>query len=455
MANNNDKHFGAFRPYSRHDVTLCIEPHGVFNEGDNPLSAAHESFSRFSFALLKDGKAHLMNMRWFTDDGTEGIKPNNYLAFVNMFNLVKNEHLKKLLVAGNGSQAQKSCYTLVFKNGKFTKGKTAAQVLKEDSDGRKHLEEQRKWLADNVGRYPDNERFITAIDEALALSVDELSKAASTVNYVLYSSGYRLLSTKTNKSDKKLTYNGEIKFYPGIEYPTEVSISNCYCDTKKQGDLVYPDLNTAEEKSSATISLSWNETLRLLKECELYFDIKSNDLYKKGISVSEEGFASNGVNSTEKPAENDNVDKNTSNDTKTQEEAKMKPTEDESTKASKTKDDEAKSESTMRYGEFYNIAEITPYKNTYCTTFSTVPITELEDESPRYNVIFDEQVIKELKEKLEDKNDSIEGVMAHFNDLFINNNESVFFPVIFDTFTKKQKGKDIKIMSIKGFKKNN
>lgn len=460
MANNtrNDKHNAAFRPFGREGVTLVIEPHAAFNDGDNPLSAAHESFSRFSFALLKDGKAHVMNMRWMSDDGSTAITPNNYLAFKEMFEMVKGEHLKKLLEKNTSSSNNSNSLatTLVFKNGKYTKGKTAAQVLKDDAvNGKKYLWQQRDWLLDNLDRYPGNEEFINAIDEALSLSADELQQANGTSSYVLYSSGYRLLS-KTNNKGKRFTYIGEINFYPGLDYPTEVKISNCFCETKKQGELEFPLIKTAEQGSTASISLSWNETLRMINEFNIYLEIKNSELYRQGIEISECKDIFNGVDRTEESVNTDNDSKGSNKANKQSDNANIcndasnaekeaKSAKSEATGSTDNDNTSSNSDNTndVLDGVFYNIKEFVPFKNMYCTTLAKLPLGELTDNTVRFNCIFPADMIEKLGKS------NFEGMVEMCNNDLMSG-ESCRFPIKYILRNEKVQGKETCIMYVRG-----
>lgn len=500
---DNSKYSKAFRPYSRKDVTLAIEPHAAFNDEQNPLSAAHEKFSRFSFALLKDGRAHTMNMRWFSDDATAANEPNNYLAFVEMFESVKGDHLTALnknsqesvledaldaLWAkfvqrfGKGQDlptkkvdSSSPAFTLVFKNGKFTKGKTAVQVLKEDEDGKNHLLQQKKWLEDNLQAYPDNANFIKAIDDALLLDASSINNAKESVKYVLYTSGYRLLASKTNKHDKKFTYKGEINFYPGLEYPTEIIIENSYCDTKKKGELEYPELKTAEEKSVATISLTWNETLRMMKEFELYFNLKTNKLYAKGISVSEEiGYGSDDSNNNstkEKPKKNEGKEEanKSKSANKTSQSTSSKPTSDKEQKSANTEPTSANKNATEQQSEnksekevseqtseenventstgdmqsavFYNVDKISPFKDIYCTKMALVPIEDVTDDTKIFNCCFDRDNIEKIGY------DNFSAMVKTCNESF-ETNVSWQFPT---NYIIKKKNNGTEIMHVRSF----
>lgn len=81
----------------------------------------------------------------------------------------KTKHLSHRIVdmqleSGSGNETQKGTGA-TFRFGNYA-GKTPAEVLA--SDGADALKKQRNFLAQNVAKYPDNQKIIDAIDEALS-----------------------------------------------------------------------------------------------------------------------------------------------------------------------------------------------------------------------------------------------------------------------------------------------
>ena len=226
MNNKNNKekemHPSSFKPFMREDVSLVIEPSASYTEEVNPLSACHEKFSRFNFTVIKDGKPASMNMRWFSDTPESA---NSYIEFRELSKIAKEMHLKAKYFPQKGSSTP--AFTLVFKSGRDTQGKTAAQVLKENPNGRDILASQREFLAKNVAKYRSNQQFIDAIDEALSLSNEQINAAEDSVEIILFNSGLRSNTYRT-KNGKAFCYNGSVKFYPGAESPLKVDVDNFY-----------------------------------------------------------------------------------------------------------------------------------------------------------------------------------------------------------------------------------
>ncbi len=296
MSNNNNKEMrpASFRPFMRENVQLIVEPSASFTDGVNPLSAMHEKFSRFNFAIINKGQSSTMNMRFFSDVPESA---NSYIEFRELANMAKEMHLKAKFTPKQG--ASTPAFTLVFKSGRDTQGKTAAQVLKENPKGREVLTKQRAFLEENVAKYRSNQQFIDAIDEALALSTEQIKASADSIELCLFKSGLRSNAYKKNSNGKVLCYDGSIMFYPGADSPLKVSITNYYAKTEKTDnglDKILAD--TAEDEKSGTINLNFAEALRLFAELEEYFTIKYEELTREGIKQSEEMLAAQRKNSS-------------------------------------------------------------------------------------------------------------------------------------------------------------
>ncbi|MBR6396558.1 MAG: hypothetical protein IKS09_06285, partial [Lachnospiraceae bacterium] len=231
---------------------------------------------------------------------------NSYIEFKELSKIAKEMHLKAKYFPQKG--ASTPAFTLVFKSGRDTQGKTAAQVLKENTNGRDILASQREFLAKNVAKYRSNQQFIDAIDEALSLSNEQINAAEDSVEIILFNSGLRSNTYRT-KNGKAFCYNGSVKFYPGADSPLKVDVDNFYApietDDKGLNKIL---VDKAEDKVSASINLNFGEALRLFAELEEYFMIKYDELERKGIEESEKLLSSQrGSKSTKAKASDDEV----------------------------------------------------------------------------------------------------------------------------------------------------
>lgn len=291
----------SFRPFMRDDIQLKVEPYAEFTDGDNPLSACHEKFSRFNFIITNKGEPVTMNMRWFSDTKEAA---TSYIEFRERAKLAKDLHLKAICLPTKGPTSP--AFTLRFKAGKDIKGKTAAEVLKTDPNGKSLLISQREYLLKNLPAYPSNQQFIDAIDEALTLPRESIENASNSISITLFEVKIRHIENKKNKNGKWFCYEGKIIFTPGADSPLTVDIENYYCAVKKnERGLIMPQISTAEDKNGqprmqnnqnvnkakGSINLNFGEALRLFTELDEYFDIQYDSLERSGIKEAAKRLA--------------------------------------------------------------------------------------------------------------------------------------------------------------------
>ena len=391
----NNLKASCFKPFMREKVQLVIEPYAELTDGKNPLSALHESFCRFAFTIIKEGKPASMNMRWITDTQDQAA---SFLEFRELYEYAKNLHIQSRFKS-NSSSNNSPAYTLVFKSGNFTKGKTAVQVLKENSNGAKILSDQRAFLEKNVGTYKGNQQFIDAIDEALKLTSEQIASADSSIQILLFDSGLRsklstVLKGQKIQPNKDYTnipcYNGSITFYPGMDYPFEVKISN-FTATVKTDDkrLAVIDTKTAVDKVDTSISLTFNESMRLVEELSRYYDVKANDFYQIGIEASEKLVISERANNKNNTSQSNNSNtgsvsssNNESNATST---AKTEDTA-KTTEANNSKDDNQKKE--IKVLKFQSNSTITKEDEKFILKAHFVRSNGSIDDDNEYTIIF-------------------------------------------------------------------
>lgn len=146
---NKKMYPASFRPFMREDVQLVIEPSASYTEDVNPLSAPHEKYSRFNFSIISSAGASSMNMRWFSDSPESA---NSYIEFRERAQIAKRMHL-----SAKESKKSTPAFSLMFPAGRDVKGKTCAQVLKENPEnGKEILTSQRNFLQQNLTKFRDN-----------------------------------------------------------------------------------------------------------------------------------------------------------------------------------------------------------------------------------------------------------------------------------------------------------
>ncbi len=282
----------AFKPYEGNESRIVVEPYAFYDEDSkNPLSALHGGFSRFSIAALddKDGSSVRMNMRFFSDTA----EPNSsYSHFRYNCEYALQKHMEEIhsrKPVGQDSPA----FTLVFKSGRDVQGKTCAQVLKEATNGREILINQRDFLERNLDKYKGNKKYIDAINDALNLSEAQYSAASDSLKITLFQSGLRGNDRKKNKNNKCFCFDGTIEFLVGADSPLKITITNFYAPMVENGNLktiLTKDKNNndlTEGNKQITVNLNFGQFLRMKQEFETFFDREYARLAAQGKEESD------------------------------------------------------------------------------------------------------------------------------------------------------------------------
>lgn len=227
-------------------------------DGSEPLTFHHETFSRFKFVIInQDKKATTANIPVSEFPGIfEEVKNKNLLKKMNsnenkMFGMVNSigKMTQKLVGKLIGQPQQQAparldtnspAFTLVISSGTL-KGKTAVAALMENAEVNKpFLERQVNWLKQNLAKYPRNQQQINAITQALEYynkglltksSVDAAASSAvstSTDTNVIYKTGFRPLIRRKNKNGKCFVYEIRILWHEDLPKPVEIEIRNYY-----------------------------------------------------------------------------------------------------------------------------------------------------------------------------------------------------------------------------------
>ncbi len=113
--------------------------------------------------------------------------------------------------------------------------KVVACELINTPENKELLIRTRDWLSANASKYPNNQKQIDAINEALdlfdagALNSDVAVESSDDYEYsmMVYDSGLKFKSKKNDKG-YNLVYNISITCEPSKDYPFNVTIMNCY-----------------------------------------------------------------------------------------------------------------------------------------------------------------------------------------------------------------------------------
>lgn len=250
--------------------TFSIEPRfGMKTKDDDKPLEVFNNFSRFVFTLIGDQASgrKVATCNVHISDLAE-IIANTDFAY-NKHMSVKNEQSSM----GGTTPA----YTKRFNTGAL-KGKTPIDVLLENQDGKKKLEDQFNWLKENLSKYPKNQELMDAITEALTIDTSQMEKKTVNVAPVeILNIGMRPLIRKKREDGKCFVYECKITWDATKDYPVNVFIDNYYApvDQTSQGLLnvkVSEKDTVTEVKNDFNMTASeWLSAVRAMKMAQEAF----------------------------------------------------------------------------------------------------------------------------------------------------------------------------------------
>ena len=238
--------------------TFIVESAICSSFRENPLGIYDETFSRYVFFILQDGKQAKMNVPLEGNNTPDVImkggemsrekeEGGNVITMIirSIYAYIRHVHLMNTPCAKdeeNGAPDKgRIAYETRFKAGRL-KDRTPIEVLLEDENGEEELRTQREFLKKNLSKYPRNKGLIEAIDMSFALleegDIDGGAKkaAASSGTGVikLFSVGLRPLQRKRRADGTCFVYTGRVNWRLGEENPVEIVIENFYAPVEKK-----------------------------------------------------------------------------------------------------------------------------------------------------------------------------------------------------------------------------
>ena len=212
-------------------ITLAVECHMTPARIEDEISpqAIFGKYSRIVFSMIHSGDAVKANVNF---DELPDIAERTAFARAKVYERELGTTASTSVEAG---EELPLAYKTTFSMGPF-KGRTPAEVVLEDPDGnREKLQEQYKFLRDNVEKYPRNKTIMDAITNAYELhSEGKLVKksepvaAASGKAFDLYKSGYRPLTRVKREDGLCKVQEMSVLCHFGKNYPIEVTITEYY-----------------------------------------------------------------------------------------------------------------------------------------------------------------------------------------------------------------------------------
>lgn len=296
-----------------------------YTNGNEPLIFHHNTFSRFVFVIINENKKAVT-----ANIGVKAIPG----IICRIENLYQREMVAGLSLTQSTLSQKSSCQSSIFRDSSyvssadsmvqkslayttalttgFLAGKTPAELLLEDGKkNRDILVKQKKWLEENLSKYPKNKAQIEAIEDALHL-YDEgklkspantegepvnradtvISNTTRTENRagfqkeVVYKAEMRPLLRKRRADGKCPVYEISILWNGGSERPVEILIQNYYAPViQKENGLLNVQAKEKVEEVRNKISLTIDDWLWVAHALETnirtFEDIHAPEYYKK------------------------------------------------------------------------------------------------------------------------------------------------------------------------------
>ena len=233
-------------------------------------------FSRYEFVIINEEKKA----------ATANINLKDIRGVIRRSKYLLNKHYDAENDEKNITAALSPAYTVKFTSGRMA-GKTPAEILSENSQNAKMLEDQKSFLASHLGRYPKNQIQIDAITDAQNLFSEGKLNAQNVVKSdtrKLYLAAMRPLTRRKVPSDilahfpenvrnsVSFVYEIMIQWTLGMpDYPVTVAIVNYYAPVEKKPDGTLNVHKKEKDNTTAimnTMKLSVDEWMDALDDIE-------------------------------------------------------------------------------------------------------------------------------------------------------------------------------------------
>lgn len=177
--------------------------------------------------------------------------------------------------------AESPAYTVKITSG-VLKGRTPAEVLIEDANGKELLNTQYKWLASNVEKYPKNKIQMDAITEAAKLLKDgKLNKDSVQYSQIinLYNAEVRPLLRKPREDGMCPVYGIKIDWRVGEKTPVVVTIKSFYAPViQDEKGRINVQVTKMDKTSYIQVvknldTNEWCNAVRCIKTAMLQFEV--------------------------------------------------------------------------------------------------------------------------------------------------------------------------------------
>ena len=231
-----------------------------------PAFEMHAGYSRFKFSLLDNstGKLNVLNFNVHADE-VGLLKLRSEFAI----NYMMESKMKVSDLPATPA------YTVKMASKEYN-GKTPAQILAEDPSKKEALISTKKWLMDNLAKYPRNQEQIDAIDEALdLLDFGTLKNVEAASNIIeIYKADIKIPNAaKVNENGKTFVYSVSIVCDTGKDFPFAINIQNMYATPRKSPTgQITADLKSAENNVKSSLLLTTDEWYKIVNKMDKLVD---------------------------------------------------------------------------------------------------------------------------------------------------------------------------------------
>ena len=227
MSNKDIRYPRQMYTAKREQVVLGIDNYlSAPSEKDTvPPLEMHSPFSRFVVTIIDKSGAKIITPK-------ANIPAGDVPGIVSISKAAMNERIR---YNGNGESETKSdaspAYTQIIPFGRF-KNKTPAMVLLDNPEDQSELMKSRGFFQDKVKEFPQNQKQIDAIDDAVALLEAGTLKQEAAAQMksgvqTIYAVSHKYMAD-TNAQGHRLFYGMTFECYYGNKYPWVVTIENFF-----------------------------------------------------------------------------------------------------------------------------------------------------------------------------------------------------------------------------------
>lgn len=264
--------------------TLSVEAKFTTEKEESPLSV-FDKFSRYVLNVIAEKKAATCNIPL--------VKMEEMRAITNV---IANEHYKgSVTEKSENSEELSSAFTKRFQSGTL-KGKSPAEVLLENENGKELLNKQYTWLRDNLSKYPKNKELMDAIVEASKLDLSNIKLPTNSSIRNILAIDCRPLVKKKREDGKCFCYECNITYDAEKKYPVSVVVKNYYAPVVKTEkgllNVILKEKDRASEISNE-FNMTLEEWLDTLKKMELARDAYYICNFSSAYKLANEEFQKN------------------------------------------------------------------------------------------------------------------------------------------------------------------